>query len=224
LVATFALIVFIEINEARQSAEDARSRGRLLRIAVALRDYHTAHGEYPPLYSIDDKGNKLHSWRVLLLPYLDCGDYLRECRLAEPWDSEHNLNWARSLPRNVIENFVAWDEPEFSSGSTAIVAIDNSNERGTNQRLELSNDGCEADTICLTELFESKIYWTEPRDLALRDARKGLLRAGRKSVRVVTRGGLVATLSSTELVFRGSESDLLENWLRSPTARSINSR
>ena len=35
-------------------------------------------------------GNPLHSWRVLLLPYLGKAELYGKLRLDEPWDSQHN--------------------------------------------------------------------------------------------------------------------------------------
>jgi hypothetical protein len=47
----------------------------------------------PPAFSVDDNGKPLHSWRTLLLPYLDdetLAELHAQIRLDEPWDSEHN--------------------------------------------------------------------------------------------------------------------------------------
>jgi hypothetical protein len=52
--------------------------------------YHYEHGTLPPAYTIDAKGKPLHSWRVLLLPYVGEEKLFAQIRLDEPWDSEHN--------------------------------------------------------------------------------------------------------------------------------------
>jgi hypothetical protein len=51
--------------------------------------YCNEHG-YLPAYTVDKNGNPLHSWRVLLLPYIEEGELYKKIRLGEPWNSEYN--------------------------------------------------------------------------------------------------------------------------------------
>lgn len=60
------------------------------RITLAMLLYEREHGVLPPAYTTDEEGRPLHSWRVLLLPYLGQGELYGKLRLDEPWDSEHN--------------------------------------------------------------------------------------------------------------------------------------
>ena len=55
-----------------------------------MNNYEAQHGCFPPAYSVDKDGRPLHSWRVLLLPYLDEEELYKQLRLDEPWDSPHN--------------------------------------------------------------------------------------------------------------------------------------
>lgn len=69
-------------------------------IGAALYDYHEKHGSFPPTYSVDKNGHRLHSWRVLILPFLEGGEELAEqIRLDEPWDSPHNLQFHDQMPK-----------------------------------------------------------------------------------------------------------------------------
>jgi hypothetical protein len=45
---------------------------------------------YLPAYTVDENGKPLHSWRVLLLPYIGEAELYKKIRLDEPWDSEYN--------------------------------------------------------------------------------------------------------------------------------------
>jgi hypothetical protein len=47
-----------------------------------------------------EDGRPLHSWRVLLLPYIEQKDLYRQFRLDEPWDSPHNLTLLPKMPRS----------------------------------------------------------------------------------------------------------------------------
>jgi hypothetical protein len=43
-------------------------------------------------------GQPLHSWRVLLLPYIEKRALYDEFRLDEPWDSPHNIRLLERMP------------------------------------------------------------------------------------------------------------------------------
>lgn len=76
---------------------------RLRAIGLAIDQYATEQGHYPPAYVADEHGTPMHSWRVLILPYLartaaderggaidTYADVYSEYRLQEPWNSPHN--------------------------------------------------------------------------------------------------------------------------------------
>ncbi len=62
----------------------------LAQIQLAMEAYYKEHGEAVPLYTADENGRPLHSWRVLLLPYLGYRGLYEKIRLDEPWNSEWN--------------------------------------------------------------------------------------------------------------------------------------
>lgn len=54
-------------------------------IGLALHDYESDHGSFPPAFIENQQGKRMHSWRVLILPYLadlheDDADRLAEIR------------------------------------------------------------------------------------------------------------------------------------------------
>ena len=70
-------------------------------IGLALHNYHDKHNAFPPLYTVDEEGNQLHSWRVLILPYVKDNEYsdvYKKIRLDEPWDSDWNRLFHDSVP------------------------------------------------------------------------------------------------------------------------------
>lgn len=67
---------------------------RLRQIVLAMLLYEKDHGTLPPAFTIDTSGKKLHSWRVLLLPYLDQQKLFDQIKKDEPWDSPHNKKFA----------------------------------------------------------------------------------------------------------------------------------
>lgn len=62
----------------------------LKHINLALGNYHDDYGSFPPAYTVDAKGQPLHSWRTLLLPYLDQSELYRQIDLSKPWNDPAN--------------------------------------------------------------------------------------------------------------------------------------
>ncbi len=53
-------------------------------IALALRMYRQDKGCFPPAFVADSSGKPLHSWRTLILPYLDMSALYQAYDFAEP--------------------------------------------------------------------------------------------------------------------------------------------
>ena len=58
--------------------------------SIAFHIYCDALQTLPPTFSVDANGKPLHSWRVLILPYIEQNSLYEKIKLDEPWDSEHN--------------------------------------------------------------------------------------------------------------------------------------
>jgi len=71
---------------------------RLQAITLAMLMYERDHGTLPPAWSVDSAGQPLHSWRVLLLPYLGQQELYEQLRLDQPWNSEHNRQVHEAAP------------------------------------------------------------------------------------------------------------------------------
>jgi hypothetical protein len=82
----------------REAARRAQFVSNLKEIGFALNSYQNAHGCYPPAVVRDSAGKPLHSWRVLLLPYMDQSSLYEEFHLDEPWDSPHNQTLLPRMP------------------------------------------------------------------------------------------------------------------------------
>ena len=67
-------------------------------LVQAMKKYAEDKGSYPPAWTTDAEGKPLHSWRVLLLPYLEEEELYSSINLNEPWDSEHNRQFHAKMP------------------------------------------------------------------------------------------------------------------------------
>lgn len=73
----------------------------LAHIGYAMELYRLEHeGKLPPAFTRDAEGKPLHSWRVLILPYLGEREkaLYEKIRLDEPWDSEWNRQFHAQMP------------------------------------------------------------------------------------------------------------------------------
>ncbi|MCA9137121.1 MAG: DUF1559 domain-containing protein [Planctomycetales bacterium] len=67
-------------------------------IAAALNAYAADYGTYPPAVQTNKAGQPMHSWRVLILPYLGEQATYDQFDLSKPWDHEINLQASYMMP------------------------------------------------------------------------------------------------------------------------------
>ncbi|WP_339910213.1 DUF1559 domain-containing protein [Symmachiella dynata] len=92
-MSIIALLIAL-ISPAKRSAREAARRtqciNHLKNIGLALHNYANEYGAFPPAYSVDAHGKPLHSWRTLILPYLDQRPLYERIDLTKPWDDPAN--------------------------------------------------------------------------------------------------------------------------------------
>jgi hypothetical protein len=75
---------------AREAGRRSQCGNNLKQIAIALHNYHDKCGAFPPAYTVDADGKPLHSWRTLILPYLEQKPLYDKIDLTKPWDDPAN--------------------------------------------------------------------------------------------------------------------------------------
>ncbi|VTR98544.1 Uncharacterized protein OS=Pirellula staleyi (strain ATCC 27377 / DSM 6068 / ICPB 4128) GN=Psta_4167 PE=4 SV=1 [Tuwongella immobilis] len=109
-------------------------------------------------------GKPWHSWRVLILPYLD--EALSEqYRLDEPWDGPNNRKLWDKMPKT----FKTTHRQEANHRFTTYLAItgDAAVWAGAEKRLEQDITDWDSETLLLVENDQQGVIWTEPRDLPI---------------------------------------------------------
>jgi hypothetical protein len=66
---------------------------------LAVANYESSHGHYPPAYQLGPDGRPWHSWRVHILPFIEQNDLFKEYRFDEPWNGPDNRKLAERMPR-----------------------------------------------------------------------------------------------------------------------------
>jgi hypothetical protein len=93
------LILSPTIQPSREENRRVVCMNNMRQIVFALHAYCDNRGRFPPAHTVDETGKPLHSWRVLILPYLEQQTLYEKIRLNEPWDSEHNRQFHSQVPR-----------------------------------------------------------------------------------------------------------------------------
>ena len=93
VLGILGLLVLFLLPAFRRSPEPAYryfGKKNLDDIGAAMHNYHDKHGHFPPAFTTDNNGNRLHSWRTLLLPFLDQAALYETIDLNKPWDHPDN--------------------------------------------------------------------------------------------------------------------------------------
>jgi hypothetical protein len=59
-------------------------------LALAIQNYESQYHQYPPAYTVDAEGNRLHSWRAIILPFLEQKSLYAKIDFTQPWDHPNN--------------------------------------------------------------------------------------------------------------------------------------
>jgi hypothetical protein len=86
------------LAEARRAARLSQSVNNLKQIGLALANFETAYGQFPPAVAFGPDGKPWHSWRVLILPFLDQGRLFNLYDFGQPWDSPRNRVLIDQMP------------------------------------------------------------------------------------------------------------------------------
>lgn len=89
-------ILLAGTEKVRSAAERMTSANNIKQCIIAMHNYHGDNNKMPEVMTMKD-GKPLHSWRVMILPYLEHDNLFRQIKLDEPWDSEANKKLFESV-------------------------------------------------------------------------------------------------------------------------------
>jgi len=121
-------------------------------IAMAAHNYESSFGHLPPAFKTDSNGRPMHSWRILLLPFLESEsgkEVRRQYKMDQPWDSPQNLSAAKLLREPLFSDHsdptmatednaspVLWTKPEDVTPQQVVAIFDaNTNPDGLWKKL-----------------------------------------------------------------------------------------
>jgi hypothetical protein len=134
-------------------------KNNLKQIAIALHNYHDTYQTFPPAYIADEDGQPMHSWRVLILPFIEGGSVYQQYDFDQPWNSAANLAVYQVQPS------VYQCPGDSGSCSYFLVNVPDGIFEGDQQtKIAEITDGT-SNTIMVVEVTGANVHWAEPYDL-----------------------------------------------------------
>src|SRR5262249_10862652 len=120
-------------------------------------------GSFPPAYLADASGKPMHSWRVLILPFIDQQALYREYNFSEPWDGPNNSRLLTRMP----PVYACVSDPHSGTTNTAYAAVFGQQcvFRGFEPvKIMDITDGA-SNTLLVAEASKAGIPWMKPEDI-----------------------------------------------------------
>ena len=174
IVLVIALLLPM-VSAARESARYMTCSCNMKQIGLSLYEYHQNYKCLPPAYVADETGKPMHSWRVLILPFMEQQQAYDRYRFDEPWDGPNNRKLVDEQQR-VFEcpSDHRDRRPEAPYTYSNYLAVVGPNTAWLGKKPRSLDDpelrGKGHSTVLAVESANTDIRWSEPKDMVA-DAR-----------------------------------------------------
>lgn len=149
---------------AREPARRAQCMNNLKQIALGLILYEKTFHTFPPAYTVDENGNRLHSWRTLILPFMEQAELHKKIDFSKPWNDPAN----REAIETDLPCYLCPSAGELPPGHTtymAVIAPDGVFIGSDGRKLvEITDD--HAQTLMVVEVEAARhVHWMKPADV-----------------------------------------------------------
>lgn len=177
IIGVLVVLFFPAPRGAREAARRMQCSNHLKQIALAQHGYHDEHGAFPPAYIADEGGRPTHSWRVLILPYLEGGQgetIYAQYSFEEPWDGPNNRKLWNEIPSVYRCSSYSHDHEHRDDGTknhrhltqyVALVGPETVFPRGESIGFADVTDG-NNETLLVAEICDYCVHWMSPRDVS----------------------------------------------------------
>jgi prepilin-type processing-associated H-X9-DG protein len=162
IIGLLVALLLPAVRTARPAALRVQCINNLKQIALALHNYESAYKALPPAHTVDSEGNPLHSWRTLILPYLERQRLYASIDLSKPWNDPANTE----AHKTAISEYrcPGADCPKKHTTYMAIIALNGCFRPDKPRQLsEITDD--HGETLMVIEVgSEHAVHWMAPID------------------------------------------------------------
>lgn len=130
---------------------------------MAVANYAEINGHFPPAFQLGTDGRPWHSWRILILPFIEHDSLFKQYRFDEPWDGPNNRRLADKMPK--IYAFHGTNLPTTTTNYLAVVGKETMWPGAEGRKRHEISDTLSY-TILIAENNGRGVHWMEPCDLA----------------------------------------------------------
>jgi len=134
----------------------------LKQLALALHNYESRFGGLPPAFTSSPDGKRLHSWRALILPYLEEESTYEDIDFSKPWDDPANAQAYANCPQ--IFRCPSHELPEGFSNYLAVVGPDKCFHPRESRAFAEITDGLSSTLMIVEVSPEQAVHWMSPYD------------------------------------------------------------
>ncbi|MCE9526999.1 MAG: DUF1559 domain-containing protein [Planctomycetales bacterium] len=165
IIGIVGLLVALLLPMRRRAGPAARRMqcaNNLKQIGLALQTYADKYGALPPAHTVDTDGKPLHSWRTLILPFMEQEPLYNKIDLSKPWDDPVN-KWALEigLPYNACPST---DLPSTHTTYLAIVVPGGCFKPTDSRKLSDITDGLDSTLMVMEVDVTQAVHWMAPTD------------------------------------------------------------
>lgn len=162
ILGVLAALLLPATRRAGPAARRMQCGNNLKQIGLALHSYADQYGALPPAYTVDAEGKPLHSWRTLILPFMEQEPLYKTIDLSKPWDDLANkVAFDAATPGYICPSTTC---PQTHTTYMAVAVPGGCFKPTESRKLSEIIDGYSS-TLMVIEVDEKQaVHWMSPTD------------------------------------------------------------
>ena len=157
-------------SRAGPAAWRAHCANNLRQVGIAFYNYHDVYQSLPPAHVADEAGQPVHSWRILVTPFVEYQRVYDRYDFREPWDGPDNRRIAPEIPFGYRCLTLKPAERDGWPMTSYLALVGSHTAFPGAQARRLDAIAHPAETIIVVESFEHPVPWPAPEDISVDEA------------------------------------------------------
>ncbi len=167
VVAILIALLLPAVQAAREAARRTQCQNNIKQLGLAMLSYNDTHRTFPPAYIEDENGQPMHSWRTMILPFMEQNHLYNQYDFNKPWNDEANqfvVNHPVPAFRCPSSSSTGLTETQYFVVTGHGLLFDGQQARTAG----FVADGL-SNTIMIVEVEGMNTQWAEPKDITLKE-------------------------------------------------------